>query len=194
MHLVKYLKRTRNKGLIIEPNDTKSLECFVDADFCGNWNKLTAAEDASTAKSRSGYVIRFAGCPIAWGSRLQTHIALSTTEAEYIALSTAMREVIPIINIIKELRDRNFIKADSRADFHCKVFEDNSGALELAKTPKLRPRTKHINVIYHWFLDHVRSKEIKIYPILTEQQLGDIFTKPLPSKTFLQHRKSILHW
>ena len=72
-----------------------------------NRNKLTAPEDASTAKSRTGYVIRFAGCPTAWGSRLQTHIALSTTEAEYIALSTTMREVIPIINIINELRDRD---------------------------------------------------------------------------------------
>ena len=72
-----------------------------------------------------------------------------------------MRNVIPIINIINELRDRDFIKADSRADFHCKVLEDNSGALELAKTPKIRPRTKHINMIYHWFLKHVRNKEIK---------------------------------
>ena len=54
----------------MKPSKEKSLECFVDADFCGNWNKLTATEDASTAKSRTGYVIRFAGCPIAWGSRL----------------------------------------------------------------------------------------------------------------------------
>ena len=60
----------------------------------------------------------FAGSPTAWGSKLQTQILLSTTEAEYIALSTAVGDVIPIINIIQELRERKFIEADSKADFH----------------------------------------------------------------------------
>ena len=166
----------------------------MDADCRGNWNKLTSFEDTSTAKSRTGYVIRFTGCPIVWGSKLQTQIVLSTTEAEYIALSTAMREVIPFINIIQDLKERNFIEADSTADFHCKVFKDNNGDLELAKTPKMRPRTTHINVIYRWFFEHVRNKAIKLCPISTQHQLADIFTKPLPSKPFLQHRKSALHW
>ena len=117
-----------------------------------------------------------------------------TTEEEYIALSTAMRGVILIIRIIQELRERKSIEVNSTTDFHCKVFEDNSGALELEKVPKIRPRTKHINVICHWFLEHVQNKPIKIYPISTQHQLSDIFTKPLPSKIFLQHRKNILHW
>ena len=89
------------------------------------------------------------------------------------------------MNIIQELREQNFIEADSTADFHCKMFEDSSGALELPKNPKMRPRTKHINVIYHWFLEHVQNKTIKTYPISTQHQLADIFTEPPLSKPFL---------
>ena len=141
INLVKYLKGTKDKGIILKPNQMKSLECYVDADFCGNWNKITAQHYVSTA--------------IAWCSKLQIQIALSTTKAEYIVLSTAMKEVIHIINILNELKERKFIAIDSKADFHCKDFEDNSEELEMARTPKMRPRTKHINILYHWFLEHV---------------------------------------
>ena len=113
------------------------------------------SDNASPAKSRSGYVIIFAGCPIAWRSKLQTQVTLSTTEGEYIALSTAMKEVIPRSNVIEELRECSFITAKSKAEFHCKVFEDNSRAFEMERAPKMRPRTKHINLIYHWFLEHI---------------------------------------
>jgi hypothetical protein len=78
---------TREQGLILDPQDGKSFEVYVAADFCGNWNRATAMNDVSTAKSRTGYMISFYGCPITWASKLQTQIALSTTEAEYIALS-----------------------------------------------------------------------------------------------------------
>ena len=111
-------------------------------------------------KSRSGYVIMFAGCPIAWGSKLKTQIALSTTEAEYIALSTAMKELIPVSIVIEELRECNFINAKSKAEFHCKIFEDNSGALVMVRAQKMRPRTKHINLI---ILEHIKSKRKKYF-------------------------------
>lgn len=76
----------------------------IKAYLVGNWNKPTAESDVSTAQSRSGYIILFAACPLTWVSRLQTEIALSTTEAEYIAFSTAVRDVISIINLLKELK------------------------------------------------------------------------------------------
>jgi hypothetical protein len=94
--------------------------------------KDIAEHDASTAQSRTGFVILFAGCPLIWGSRLQTEIALSTTEAEYIALSTVLRETIPFINLLQELKDMNFIDNYATPKILCKAFEDNSGALELA--------------------------------------------------------------
>ena len=85
----------------MKPDKSKSLEVYADADFSGNWYKHTAADDASTAKSRSGYLVLYAGCPIIWSFRLQTQVALSTTEAKYISLSQSLREVIPIINLLK---------------------------------------------------------------------------------------------
>ena len=75
----------------------------------------------------------------------------------------------------------------------CKGFKANSGALEMVGTPKMRLMTKRINVLYHWFLKHVRNKRIRIYPISTKNQIADIYTKPLPLKLFLQHRWSILN-
>ena len=90
LFMCKYLCETRNKGIILDLQTEKSLEVYADADFAGNWNKSTAANDVSTAKSRTGYVITFAGCPILWASHIQTQIALSTTEAEYISLSESL--------------------------------------------------------------------------------------------------------
>ena len=69
--LGRYLKGTRDKGIILKPNQ-KSFEVFVDADFAGNWDRTIAAEDNSTAQSRHGYIIMYAGCPVTWASQLQT--------------------------------------------------------------------------------------------------------------------------
>ena len=134
----------------MDPDPTKSLETYVDADFSGNWNSSTAMHDVSTSKSRSGYVILLAGCPIIWASKLQSQIALSTTEAEYIALSMSLRDTIPVMNLLKELKARNFCIVSTTTNVHCTAFEDNNGALEIANVPKMRPRTKHINLVYHF--------------------------------------------
>jgi hypothetical protein len=65
-----------------------------------------------------------------------------------------------------------------------KSFEKNSGALEMAKTPKMRPTTKHINLVFRHFRDFVHHGLIMIYPVGTLDQLADIFTKPLSSIFF----------
>ena len=95
------------------------------------------------------------GCPIIWVSKLQSEIALGTTEAGYIALSQAMRDDIPLTTLIEELSEVLQIKTE-KPKIYCTVFEDNNGALELAKTPKLRPRRKHISLKYHHLRDKVR--------------------------------------
>ena len=92
-YIVRYLMATRDKGLILRPND-HSFDCYVDADFQGGWDIETATEDSTTAKSRTAYIVMYAGCPIVWASKMQTDIALSTTESEYSALSEATREVL----------------------------------------------------------------------------------------------------
>ena len=82
---------------------TKSFECWVDDDYAGICYEPGAAKDPMTVNSRSGCVIACAGCPITWSSKLQTLTVLSTTEAEYIALSSALRDQILIMQRMKEV-------------------------------------------------------------------------------------------
>ena len=180
----------------MDPNqDEEKFTCWADAAFAGEWNKDTAMNDPTTAKSRTGFIINYAGCPLTWSSKLQTEIALSTVEAEYIALSQALREVICLMQLAKEMKSRKIpLLGDTKTTVKCNAFEDNTGALELAKVPKMRPRTKHINIKYHHFRDHVQQGTITVTHVSTEEQLADIFTKPLCTALFLKHRQVILGW
>ena len=189
-----YLLSTRDKGLIIRPIDIWQLDCWVHADFAGNWRKCDAHIDPMTSKSRSGWLVRFAGAPITWASKMQTITAMSMTEAEYIALSTSLREVIPMMGMLQEAREHGLQVDYLPPKVHCTVLEDNSGALELARLPKIRPRTKHINQSYHHFREHVEHQDVSIQATPTEDQLADILTKPLPEPSFTCHRKTIMGW
>ena len=80
MRIGKYLLATKNRGIVYAPDRMKGLDVYVDADFAGGWDPMDA-NDASNVYSRTGFVIRYAGCPILWQSKLQTEIALSTAEA-----------------------------------------------------------------------------------------------------------------
>ena len=83
---------------------------------------------------------------------------------------------------------------DPKTTVKCKAFEDNTGALELANVPKMRPRTKHINIKYHHFRHHVDRGDISVQHVGTEEQVADIFTKPLAAELFVKHRKALLGW
>ena len=76
-----------------------------------------------------------------------------------------------------------------RPSVKCKLFEDNNGAIELAKAPKIRPRTKHIALKYHHFREHVQKGLIEINLIDTFEEVADIFTKALPFPIFIYLRK-----
>ena len=160
--LARYLKATRDKGLILRPNPSRNLEVFVDADFSGNWDQ-NDSNNRDTARSRHGYIVTYMGCPVIWKSQLQTEIALSSTESEYIGLSYALREVIPIMETLKEMKRNNFPIGNITPNIHCRVFEDNSGALEMAKTHKYRPRTKHLKEKFQHFRDYVNRGEISVH-------------------------------
>jgi hypothetical protein len=191
-HIVRYLKGTRTKGYILCPSTTRTLDCYVDADFAGLWTTNNSHLPTSV-KSRSGYIITFASCPILWSSKLQTEIALSTTEAEYIAMSQATRDLIPMRDLLQELSQATkLIVGDTIT--HSTIFEDNQGCVELANAPKLRPCTKHLGLKYHHFRSHVARGDIKIIWIDTKHQLADIFTKPLPTVTFEYLRHCLLGW
>jgi hypothetical protein len=189
----RYLLGTKDKGLIMRPNQ-EGMECWVDAAHASEWNNKTASNDPNTAISRMGYVITYAGCPMHWSSKMQTEIALSTTEAEYIALSQAMREVLPIIWLMEEAKKQGIPVLNATPRIHCKVFEDSAGAIEIANIPKMRPRTKHLNIKYHLFREEVKKGTISIYHTRTEEQIADIFTKPLPEQPFIKFREKMMRW
>ena len=191
--LGRYLAGTRDKGLIMKPQGS-SFDVYVDADFAGNWNPIDAPIDADTARSRYGYVVMYMGCPITWASKMQTEVALSTTESEYIGLSHTLRNVIPLMELVKELQSKDVLSTDQHPRVHCKLFEDNSGAIEMANVPKMRPRTKHINVKYHHFREYISTHQVSILKIDTEDQPADILTKPLNEDKVNKHRHFIMGW
>ena len=191
--LGRYLLGTRDKGTILKPCHSKDLEVFVDADFAGNFDK-NEPHDRDTARSRHGYFITYKGCPITWKSTLQGEITLSSTESEYTGLSYALRDAIPIMQILNEMKSHGFDINNTVAQVKCKVFEDNSGALEMARTHKFRPRTKHLSVKLHHFRDYVTRKEITVHKIDTKEQLADFLTKPVNFEILKPLRKRILGW
>ena len=92
------------------------------------------------------------------------------------------------------MREREFTSIETESRIHCKAFEDNYGALELSRAPKMRPRTKHINIVYHNFRSFVRYRLVSIHLIVTKEQTGDILKK-LPNHNLFQiHRKAKMRW
>jgi hypothetical protein len=122
-------------------------------------------------------VVFYAGCLIIWASKLQSQTALSTTEVEYIAMSMALCDVTPIMDLIQEMKERHIPVMCFKPYVYCKVIENNASALELAQLPKLPPCIKHINVCYHHFCEHVQKGLIKIFPVGISGQIADILTK-----------------
>ena len=148
----RYLKGSFDKGLILTPSKTLKIDCYPDADFAGLWTKEDK-QDPHCICSCMGYVISLVDCPILWKSKLQTEIALSTMEAENVALSTSCKDLFPIINITKELCTILGVHLNDITNMHIKIHEDNAGALTLGHSePRcMTPRSKHYAVKYHWF-------------------------------------------
>ena len=190
--LGRYLMHTRKEGIVYNPDISKGLECYVDADFAGGYSPETA-DDAANLLSRTGMVIMYANCPIYWRSSLQTEIALSTAEAEYIALSSALRVVLPLMTMMEEI-DSVFPLHIDKPSFVCKVHEDNQSCIKMATGNKFSPRTKHIALKYHHFKSHVKSGRVDINYCPTDLQLADILTKPLPNESFYTLRYMLCGW
>ena len=98
------------------------------------------------------------------------------------------------MEILKEMDQQGSNVGNSKAKVHCKVFEDNSGALEMARVHKFRLRTKHLNVKLHHFRSYVERGDISIHPIRTNEQLADYLTKPLLRDPLERLRKKVLGW
>jgi hypothetical protein len=173
--IARYLKGTRERGIVVRPSQDLSLDLFADADFAGLWN-VEPPDEPISVKSRTGYIVTLGGTPVVWSSKLQTEIALSTQEAEYIALSMAMRELLPLRRLIVDLADGLGVSRNEVSKVSA-VWEDNNAARQLASSelPKMTPRTKHIAVKYHWFKAQVQPGEVEFRRIDTALQKADIF-------------------
>eukprot|EP00956_Cyclotella_meneghiniana_P016664 scaffold26464_cov80-Cyclotella_meneghiniana.AAC.2 len=191
----RYLKGTKSKGLILNPSKHLHVDCYPDADFAGLYGHEDK-QDPHCVRSRTGYVILLANCPILWKSKLQTEIALSTMEAEYVALSQSCKDLFPLLDQIMELANAVHLSVDEMSKMHIKIHEDNVGALTLGKLePKrMTPRSKHYAIKYHWFREQIGPRNIQLEKVASSEQLGDIFTKGLSAHPFSYLRSKLMGW
>ena len=197
----RYLKATRDRGLVLNPicesdgvADVLQIDNYPDADFAGLYGYEEPTNPAST-KSRTGFVITVAKCPVLWLSKLQTETALSTMEAEIVALSHSCKELFPVMDMVDSLGSALGIPAGDTT-MKVSIHEYNAGALILAQKlpPKYTPRAKHYHNKTIWFREEIVKRQIKLLKIDTVEQLGDIFTKGLPKVTFEYLRSKLMGW
>ncbi len=154
--------------------------------------------------SRTGYVITFCGCPVTWCSKLQSGIALLTTESEYIALSMATRDLLPLRHILMDTEHYSFIQLSQSQTsdvIHIsnlppsKIFKDKNACIVLATTDmQFKPRTKHISIKYHHFHNQIQNGNLEIIKVNTDENIADIFMKPPSKQKFQYLRKLFSGW
>ena len=161
--IFKYLKKTVNFKLAYNLDTSEpTLSGYCDADLAG---------DIDGRKSTTGYIFMFGGAPLSWRSSLQPTVALSSTEAEYMALTEATNEAISLRQLLADLH-MPFVLAAPTV-----IYEDNQGAIKLASNPIHHRRTKHIDIKYHHIRHHIINGTIKLVYINTAHQLADSLTK-----------------
>jgi len=194
IRICRYLKGTQDEGLIYKPSLEMTVDCYVDADFAGLYGHENPS-DPLCVKSRTGFVITVANCPVLWQSKLQTETALSTMEAEIVALAHSCHELFPIMDMVMLLGTRVGLPL-KETTMNVSIHEDNAGALVLAETlpPQFTPRSKHYAIKTIWFREQIVMRKIKLVKIDTVEQLGDLFTKGLTRVTFEYLRRKLLGW
>ena len=197
--IIRYLKKTADKGTIVTPSGSLDLKCWVDADFAGLYGK-DPNHDPSSSRSRTGYIITLGDVPLFWKSQLQTETCTSTMESEYAALSNAMKTLIPIRNLVDEMW--KFLKLQENDEEHLPstiqttVFEDNNACLILATTQRLTSRTRWFHQKWHHFWECMRNPlfNLTIVKIDSANQWADYLTKGLTKDLFEHIRKLVQGW
>ena len=170
-HILKYLKGTSQIGIVYQAgHQTGVLTTYSDADYAG---------DISTRRSTSGVVCQYMGGPVAWLSQRQKSVALSTTEAEFMAASEAAKEIIWLSRLLSEI-------TTLVATPVLKI--DNMSAVKLVKNPTFHKRSKHIEVRHYFVREKFDEGRLTVEHISGEEQIADILTKPLQKNRFEQLR------
>ena len=184
--IVRYLVKTREHGTIFKPDMNQGLNCYVDADFAGLYG-YEDEQDPVSVRSRTGFTLTLFGCPIVWSSKLQSEITLSSTAAEYVAFSMAMRELLPMRALLEEVGSKLNLKFLKTSLVRSTVFEDNQGCLSLVNVPKMSPRNKYLALKYHFFRSEIGEEKGVIAKYINTKD-----RRPTSSpKAFLLHSFSI---
>ena len=150
------------------------VECYVDASLGTN---------DPNARSTSGYLILAFGDVVSWRCKKQTHVALSTSEAEFIAGSLACRECISVKELLR------FLFKIVRVPI---MYEDNQTAIVLAKSLEAKSLKHVVKLTYHYLRFEVLQGNIKIKWVPTQDQIADLLTKALPKPAFEKFRDCIV--
>ena len=164
----RYLQATPTHGICFSGSGDGELIGYSDADWAG---------DIESRRSTSGYVFVLNGGCISWRSKKQRTVALSSTEAEYMALSEATQEAVWLKAFMREL-------GQDAGNSALTVYEDNQGAIALAKNPEFHKRTKHIDIRYHFVREKVEDGQMQLEYCSTQEMLADLMTKPIAAAQF----------
>ena len=179
--VLRYLKGTANYGIMLSVSQSPQLVFYSDADWAG---------DTSDRKSTTGCLALFGVSPIIWQSKKQSCVATSSTAAEYIALSETGKWIYWLRSLIEELNLNILDKFSSPSV----LFTDSQSAFCQAIDPGVKSKARHIDVRYHYIKDLIESSVILLKRVATEDNLADIFTKPLGKVKFIElcHRINIV--
>jgi hypothetical protein len=166
--ILRYILGTIDLGLKFERDDSveRHLVGYVDLDY---------ASDLDKRRSTTGYVFTFVKASVSWRSTLQSIIALSTTEAEYMAMTEAIKEAIWLHGLIEDL---------GILQEHVYLFCDSQSAIHLAKNQVHHSQTKHIDIRFHFIRDIVDEGDILLQKIGTIDNPTNMMTKPIPLHKF----------
>lgn len=174
-HDLRYIRGTIDLKLVYKKQEAApTLVGFSDSDWGG---------DKNDGKSTSGYVFKLFGNTVSWASRKQPTVSLSSTEAEYVALTEAICEYKWIRKMLVELRVE-CVKP-------VVIFEDNQSCIRVADDQKERKRMKHLDIKYHFICQVIAEGEIELQYKPTDDQLADTMTKGLGRNLFLKHRVNL---
>ncbi|EGD72511.1 hypothetical protein PTSG_11605 [Salpingoeca rosetta] len=175
-HVVRYLKATSEHGLLFKrrsgtrKDQPLDLVCYSDASF---------GTDQLTGRSTTGFTCYINGCLVSWSSRLQPTVALSTAEAEYMAISAAAQDVVFLRQLLMDLGE-----PEAGAT---KMLTDNQAAIAIGNDHVTKPRTKHIRIRHHFVRELIADGTIVLQHCPGTQMVADALTKALDKQTFEQH-------
>ena len=192
-----YLAGTRNYGIIYGRDRSAD---GIPHGVCHGWSDSDWAGDLDKRYSRSGRVHYTFGGAVSWGSTLQTCNALSSCQAEYQAACEAAKESVWLIRVCKDLGYDDvsiahhglLTQKEYEGHLPLTIFEDNQGCIDLSKNPVHHKRSKHIENKYHFVRDKVLDGTIKLVKCHTDDNVSDIFTKPLSKAVYIRHRDKLV--